>query len=215
MSRWFRYYDEALDDPKVQRLSGDTFKAWVNLLSVASKNDGEIPSLAVAAFALRMSEAKVGAIVAQLAQRELLDPVPGGYFRPHNWDTRQYKTDVTDPTNAERQKRYRDRHRNAVTTVTDKRPDTEQIQSQNTEQSEAKNLNGNGKGKRGSPKHGAISQSRGTVFIMFGTNDWESYADDYRKTYGREPIVNDDGGHWFKWLGAGPQPVPKRLTHGH
>ena len=27
MSRWFRYYDEALDDPKVQRLPGDDFKA--------------------------------------------------------------------------------------------------------------------------------------------------------------------------------------------
>lgn len=27
MSRWFRYYDEALDDPKVQRLPGEMFKA--------------------------------------------------------------------------------------------------------------------------------------------------------------------------------------------
>ena len=29
MSRWFRLHDEILDDPKVQRLSGDDFKAWV------------------------------------------------------------------------------------------------------------------------------------------------------------------------------------------
>lgn len=27
MSRWFRFYDEALDDPKVQRLSPEKFKA--------------------------------------------------------------------------------------------------------------------------------------------------------------------------------------------
>jgi len=32
MSQWFRMYAEVLDDPKVQRLSGDEFKAWVNIL---------------------------------------------------------------------------------------------------------------------------------------------------------------------------------------
>lgn len=213
MSRWFRYYDDALNDPKVQRLSGDMFKAWVNLLCVASKNGGEIPSLAEAAFSLRLPETKTGAIVADLAKRELLDPVEGGYFRPHNWGKRQYKTDVTDPTNAERQKRFRDRHRNTVTTVTDKRPDTEQIQSQNTEQTEAKNFNG--EGRRAPLPHGTISRSRGTVFIRAGTNDWAAYAADYRANKGVEPEPNEDGGFWFKTAGAAPLPVPKRLTHGH
>ena len=55
MSRWFRYYDEALDDPKVQRLSGDLFKVWVNLLSLASKNDGKLPSADDISFRLRIS----------------------------------------------------------------------------------------------------------------------------------------------------------------
>ena len=99
MAGWLRLYDEILDDPKVQKLSGDDFKAWVNLLCLASQSGGEIPSLADAAFALRLPETKAGAIIADLAKRELMDPVDGGYFRPHNWDKRQYKSDVTDPTN--------------------------------------------------------------------------------------------------------------------
>ena len=44
MSRWFRFYDEALDDPKVQRLAPHLFKTWINLLCLASKEDGTMPS---------------------------------------------------------------------------------------------------------------------------------------------------------------------------
>lgn len=201
MSHWFRYYDETLNDPKVQRLPDNLFKAWVNLLCVASANEGEIPSLADAAFALRLPETQMGAIVAQLAKRELLDPVPGRYFRPHNWDGRQYKSDVS----TDRVKRFRERKRNVAETPSD----TEQIQSQKTEQNEGKKLNG--KGGRGPLPHGTISQSRGTVFIRHGTNDWAAYAEDFRATNGYEPQPNSDGGYWFKTAGAAALPEPKRM----
>lgn len=133
MSRWFRYYDDALNDPKVQRLSADLFKAWVNLLCVASKSEGAIQSLSDAAFALRMPESKVAIIVTELSAAGLLDPVTGGYFEPHNWPLRQFKADVTDPTAANRMRNYRNRKRNGdrndTVTVTPPRADTEQIQS--------------------------------------------------------------------------------------
>ena len=45
-SRWYRMYDELLDNPKVQRLSGDEFKAWVNILCLASRHDGVVPPVA-------------------------------------------------------------------------------------------------------------------------------------------------------------------------
>lgn len=121
MSRWFRYYDDALNDPKVQRLSGDLFKAWVNLLCLASQSGGTIKSLADAAFALRLPEAKAGSVVAQLANYQLLDPVKDGYFSPHNWDKRQYKSDVSN----ERVKRHRKRECNVTSTVAVTPPDTE------------------------------------------------------------------------------------------
>lgn len=139
MSRWFRFYDDAVNDPKVQRLAGDKFKAWVNLLCLASKNDGVLPQLADISFALRLSEDKVSSLLNEFCEKGLIDPVevdgaPMSYA-PHNWDVRQFKSDKTDPTAASRQKAYRDRNksrdgdRNATVTVTPPRTETEQIQS--------------------------------------------------------------------------------------
>jgi len=34
---WFRFYNDALDNPKVQLLPSDLFKTWVNLLCIASR----------------------------------------------------------------------------------------------------------------------------------------------------------------------------------
>lgn len=100
---WFRFYVEALDDPKVQRLSEASFKAWVNLLCVAAKNDGKIPSLADAAYGLRLSESRTRGIVVKLVGAGLLDAVEGGYYEPHNWGERQYKHDCS----TERVRKYR------------------------------------------------------------------------------------------------------------
>lgn len=126
MSRWFRFYDDAVNDPKVQRLPGEKFKAWVNLLCLASKNDGVLPALADVAYTLRLSEEKVSSLLNEFCAAGLIDPVevsgaPMSY-EPHNWNGRQFKSDVSN----ERVKRYRQRQRNVTVTP----PDTEQIQKQ-------------------------------------------------------------------------------------
>ena len=54
--RWFRFYIRSLDDLKVQAMSGDLFKTWVNLLSLAAEQDGALPDIATIAFRLRLSE---------------------------------------------------------------------------------------------------------------------------------------------------------------
>lgn len=132
MSRWFRFYDDALDDPKVQSLPGELFKAWVNLLCVASKNDGKLP-LDDVAFMLRTDERKAQAAVTELTKRGLIDVTEDGP-EPHNWTGRQHKSDVSN----ERVKRYRERNRNGACnvtqTVTVTPPDTET----DTEQKEQK-----------------------------------------------------------------------------
>lgn len=94
MSRWFRMYDELLDDPKVQRLSGDDFKAWVNILCLASRKDGALPPVADIGFALRIDGKKAAAIVGRLVAAELLDQ-DGDRYTPHGWNARQYKSDVS------------------------------------------------------------------------------------------------------------------------
>lgn len=99
-------------------------RAWYTLMCVSSANGGELPSVDDVAARLRMKPGQVAAWITHLVTAGLFDN-DDGVFRPHNWAKRQYKSDVTDPTNAARQKRYRENKRNAVTTVTAKRPETD------------------------------------------------------------------------------------------
>jgi hypothetical protein len=106
MSRWFRLYDEMLDDPKVQKLHPALFKVLVNIWCVASRNDGRLPSHADIAFALRMSEDETFRAVSKLADFGFIDTdAATGEQRPHAWDQRQFRSDVsTDRVRAHRNK---------------------------------------------------------------------------------------------------------------
>lgn len=126
MARWFRFYDDAVNDPKVQRLEPKLFKAWINMLCLASQNDGWLPAAADVAFTLRVTENEAGRLVDALVSSELLDEYDGRYT-PHNWNGRQFKSDVSN----ERVKRHRQRKCNVTSAVTETPPDTEQITEQN------------------------------------------------------------------------------------
>lgn len=125
MSRWFRFYTEALDDPKVQRLDGETFKLWVNLLCLTAKHDGTLPSVSDIAFALRIDEIACQSLLDRLLIAGLIDTLKGGIngFRiaPHGWSERQYKSD----TSTDRVKRFRERHKNVSETAPDTETDTD------------------------------------------------------------------------------------------
>ena len=114
MGHWWRAYDEAVDDPKLQLLPPPLFKVWFNLLCLASRNNGVLPHIEAIAFNLRTTEAKIGAAIEELVTRGLLDEFDGA-LRPHNWSERQFSSDSNA---AERQRRYRERHRNAKSDVT-------------------------------------------------------------------------------------------------
>lgn len=136
MSRWWRAYDEAVDDPKLQKLPADLFRAWFNICCITSQNGGTLPGIDTIAFKLRCSETKAQQIIDRLKSAILIDETEAG-LAPHNWNGRQYKSDGNDPTNATRQKRYRERHRNGKSngksnggkTVTITDPDTETEQN--------------------------------------------------------------------------------------
>jgi 5-methylcytosine-specific restriction endonuclease McrA len=102
MSRWFRFYDDAVDDFKVQQLPSATFKAWINLLCIASKNDGRIKSAEILAFRSRISDEEADKLIKELVAANLLDARIEGGWEPHNWSERQY----IDPSR-DRVKRYR------------------------------------------------------------------------------------------------------------
>ena len=104
MSRWFRFYDDVVNDPKVQKLPGELFKDWVNILCLASHSDGQI-SVDDIAFLLRKSAKESREIIEKLITCGLLDRVDTTMVEPHNWAARQYKSDVS----TSRVKRFRKR----------------------------------------------------------------------------------------------------------
>lgn len=138
MTRWFRMYDDSLDDEKLNFLSDKSFRGWFKLLCLASKNEGVLPPLKHIAFRLRIAEQAAGKLLDELCACGLLDPIevegaPMSY-EPHNWKGRQYKSDVS----TERVKRFRNVTRNAnetfqkrQKTVAETPPDTEQNRTDN------------------------------------------------------------------------------------
>ena len=128
MSRWFRLYDDLVDDPKIQRLPGETVKALLNLWCLASQNDGRLPAVDDIVFKLRMKPSKVEHLLSALGECGLIDSDETG-LRPHNWNARQFKSDVSN----DRVKRHRERKCNVTSAVTETPPETEQKQNR-TEQ---------------------------------------------------------------------------------
>jgi hypothetical protein len=108
---WFRIYDEALDDPRLQRLAPATFRAWFNLLCVASKRGGALPPLAELAFMLRQRAGVLAKRLEALVEAGLLERAEDGGLRPIDWDKRQTIRETADEamTGAERTRRWRER----------------------------------------------------------------------------------------------------------
>jgi hypothetical protein len=126
--RWFRFYDDAINDPKVLRLSDELYRAWTILLCFASKHEGKLPPADDIAIALRLKPSKVCEWITKLVSGGLIDKTGTG-FEPHNWNGRQYKSDVS----TERVKRFRNGKRNVSETASETPPE----QKQTTEQSRA------------------------------------------------------------------------------
>jgi len=116
MSRWFKFPDDTINDPTLQRLPGEKFKAWVNLLCIASKHSGALPPVTDLAFLLRLGEDKIAALLDEFVDKGLLDAIEGEpmSYAPHDWKARQY----ADGTAAERAKRHRDKKRDGNGRVT-------------------------------------------------------------------------------------------------
>lgn len=106
--QWFRFFSAVVNDAKVQRLPGDLFKSWVNVLCLANEATprGHINPDDLA-FGLRCTDAEAEALVARLMERELLEQADDGSLVPHNWHKRQPSSD--DSGDRVRAKRERDR----------------------------------------------------------------------------------------------------------
>jgi hypothetical protein len=137
MTLWLRLYTDVLDDPKVQRLDGELFKAWINLLCLAKEGGGLLPSVEDIAFKLRSgSEENARRLTDELVKRGLLDS-DGMNLTPHNWHNRQFDSD----SSTERVQRYRNVTRNVSETLESRdrtEPETEPETEQRAATSRAK-----------------------------------------------------------------------------
>ena len=128
---WFRRYNGAVDNPKVQRLPASLFKVWINLLCVASRHGGRLPPLADTAFVLRVKDSQARDWLAALEHHGLFDRGDDGVLSPHDWDSLQYKQDDSKArTRAYRERlKARDGAGDAPVTVTVTPPVTPPEQS--------------------------------------------------------------------------------------
>jgi hypothetical protein len=119
---WFRVYDEALDDPRLQRLPASLFRAWFNCLCAASRNGGSLPDLPDLAFMLRTGPAALSRRLEALKAAGLIEEVDGA-LRPVEWEKRQFVRqdgqDGGEPMSAaERTRRWRERRARDAGNVT-------------------------------------------------------------------------------------------------
>lgn len=101
--RWFRFYAEAMNDPKVDRLAPTLYKTWIKLLCLSCSSGGKLPSIDDIAYQLRISVQDAQSQVDELVLASLIDIDAKGGLHPHNWETRQYVSD----TSTERVKKHR------------------------------------------------------------------------------------------------------------
>jgi len=101
----FRLYNDVINDPKVQLLPKALRWAWIEMLCLASKNDGFLPTVDQIAFSVRASVNDAQSDLDALVLAGLIDITPEGRLTPHNWSERQFASD----SSRERTRNYRER----------------------------------------------------------------------------------------------------------
>lgn len=130
---WFRFYAEFATDPKVQFMSEPLQRRYVFALCVTCNGEIEKVTEEELAYAMRITTEEWQDTKRIFIERGLFT----ADGKVANWQKRQYKCDVADPTNKERQQRYRANKRNGSVTeekrdvTEEKRPDTDTDKEKN------------------------------------------------------------------------------------
>lgn len=92
---WFRFYSEALQSRKAQKLKPSMFKHWVNLLCLANiqEDRGRLPSIADIAFAFRTTDDAAHDLIEEFVTLGFVDGEGDGFVM-HEWDDWQKDSDA-------------------------------------------------------------------------------------------------------------------------
>lgn len=133
---WLRLYVNVVHNRKVQTLSGETFKFWINLLCITKDldTDGQVPSVDDIVFQMRTTAKSAEKHLSALKAAGLIDQGKDG-DEVHDWNDLQQKSDG-DPTARDRKARQRDKDRD----ITDMSRVTPTVMSRVTENRDQKNV---------------------------------------------------------------------------
>jgi len=132
--RWFRLYNDIVDDEKIAQIDPKTFKIFVFLMSICSQNDsqnGILPDKKFLSWRMRISDKKLEMALGELEGAGIVNRANGAIVLV-NWHKRQFKSDnVTERVNRFR-KAQKDKNETLHETLnvsSQNRTDTEQIQN--------------------------------------------------------------------------------------
>lgn len=120
---WFRIYNEIIDDPKLSRIDGETFRVFIYLLALASEqnNEGRINmSIDDVAWRVRIEKELITNAITILQSKGIVTQ-ENGYINISNWKKRQFTSDNVGA----RVRRYREKMRNVTCNVTGNVIDTD------------------------------------------------------------------------------------------
>ena len=116
-----KLWESMLDCPKLHQLSDRAFRCWVKLLCNALRNggrNGELPTLRLLVFRMRMSEQEILTSLEEMHQCYLLEPCPDNPIGGMPWKIHDYEhwQAPKDPRAALRQANWREKQalRNAL-----------------------------------------------------------------------------------------------------
>ena len=104
---WFRMHSEVRSDPKIQTMSGELVKSWLNFLCFACENKGYLPRAEEMAWELRTAQGKIERSIVSLVDRGLIENRPEGLYM-HSWDFRQFHSDSSTERVREHRKKQRE-----------------------------------------------------------------------------------------------------------
>jgi hypothetical protein len=128
--RWFRVYNEVIDDPKIHKMNAKIFKTFIFMMCFASEceQNGKIPCTSrEISVRIRTRHDTVKATIEKLIDLQILANDSNGY-KFLNWEKRQFKSDLS----TERVQRFR----NVTVTANETPPEqnrTEHIKNRDDE----------------------------------------------------------------------------------
>lgn len=110
--KWFRFYDDVMDNPKLMRIPPETFRFWVVLLCLANRSPvrGTLPDLEEIAFRSRVDVDQARAHIELLVSRRLIEATRGSTYIVSRWEEFQQASDDA----ASRKRRSREQAKKAT-----------------------------------------------------------------------------------------------------